>query len=222
MSEKIIVVGVNHAGTACTKQILTLNPGADVTVIDKNNNISFLGCGMALWIGNQITKSDGLFYSDKTQLESLGAKVMMETEVTDVDYDQKKVVYKAADGTVGELQFDKLVLAVGSSPIMPPIKGMDLKYVQKAKLFQDAQLAVDEIKNDDSIKTVTVVGAGYIGAELAEAYRRVGKEVILIDALDRILGTHFDRDFSDIMAARLESEGIKLHLGEKVQEFVGT
>lgn len=222
MAEKIIVVGVNHSGTAATNQILALNPQADITVFDRNSNISFLGCGMALWIGNQITDGQALFYSNKGALESKGAKVHMETEIKEIDFEAKKVHYQSKDGTTGEASYDKLILATGSSPIEPPIPGLNLPYIQRAKLFQDAEKAVEQIKNDPTIKKVTVVGAGYIGAELAEAYQRVGKEVTLIDALDRILGTHFDRDFSDVMAKRLQENGIKLALGEKVQEFQGT
>ncbi len=222
MSEKIIVVGANHAGTACVNQILGLNPDADITVFDKNSNISFLGCGMAIWIGNQISSGDGLFYCSRNVLEEKGAKVKMETEVVSVDYDNKVITYRDKDGVEGTENYDKLVLATGSSPIWPKIPGLELQNVQRAKLFQDAEHAIDQIHHDPTIQKVTVVGAGYIGAELAEAYALQGKEVTLIDALDRILGTHFDRDFSDVMAERLRENGIKIQLGEKVERFEGT
>lgn len=221
MANKVVIIGANHAGTACTNQILALAPDTDLTVLDRNSNISFLGCGMALWIGQQISKGDGLFYSSQEALESKGAKVHLETTVESIDYDQKQVHYVDAQGHKGVLDYDRLVLATGSSPIFPPIPGLDLPYIQKAKLYQDAQKAVEQIATDDTIRRVTVVGAGYIGAELAEAYQRVGKQVTLIDALDRILGTHFDRDFSNVMADRLKANGIDLRLGEKVQRFEG-
>lgn len=221
MSKKIVVVGANHAGTACINQILAAGKDYEVTVIDRNSNISFLGCGMALWIGNQISEGDGLFYCSKEVFEQKGAKVMMETEVKSIDFEAKEVHYVSKNGSEGSMNYDQLVLATGSSPVMPPIEGLDLPYIQRAKLYQDAQKAVEQIKNDASIRKVTVVGAGYIGAELAEAYERVGKEVTLIDALDRILGTHFDVAFSDVMKKRLEDHGIRIRLGEKVQRFEG-
>lgn len=222
MSEKIIIIGANHAGTAATNQILALNPDADLTVFDRNSNISFLGCGMALWIGNQITHGDGLFYSSKEALEKAGAKVRMETEITSVDYDKKEVHFKDKDGNEGSAPYDKLILATGSSPVIPPIPGIDLPYIQRAKLYQDAKLAVEQIHEDDTIQKVAVVGAGYIGAELAEAYQRVGKEVVLIDALDCILGTHFDCEFREAMGQRLADNGIQLALSQKVVRFEGT
>ncbi|MDI9498635.1 MAG: FAD-dependent oxidoreductase [Bacillota bacterium] len=222
MSEKIIVVGANHAGTACIKQILSLNPEAEVVVYDKNSNISFLGCGMAIWIGNQITTGDGLFYASKETLEARGAKVIMETEITSVDYKNKTITFRDKDGEEGTDCYDKLVLATGSSPIWPPVPGIDLPNIQRAKIYQDAVKAIDQIRNDPSIRKVTVIGAGYIGAELAEAYTLQGREVTLIDALDRILGTHFDRDFSEIMAQRLREKGIRIRLGERAERFEGS
>ena len=69
---KIVIIGANHAGTACTNTILGNYKDHEVVVFDANSNISFLGCGMALWIGDQISGSDGLFYCDKNQLEKIG------------------------------------------------------------------------------------------------------------------------------------------------------
>lgn len=221
MGKKVVVIGSNHAGTACINQMLSLDSSLDVLVLERNSNVSFLGCGMALWIGNQISTSDGLFYATKDSLEAKGARVLMNTEVTSVDYDAKTVTY-VSEGVEETVSYDDLVLATGSSPIQPPIEGINLPYVQVAKRFQDAQLAVDQIKHDDSIKKVAIVGAGYIGAELAEAYRRVGKEVVLIDSLDRILGVYFDKDFSEKMVARLAEHGIDIHLGERVEKLEGT
>ena len=221
MTKKIILVGANHAGTATAKQILASKEDIELTIFDSNSNISFLGCGMAIWIGDQISSGEGLFYSNREELESLGAVVKMETEVTEIDYENKIIFYRDAAGLTGEASYDNLILATGSSPIKPNITGIDLPYVQKAKLYQDAELAVAQIKDDASIQKVVVVGAGYIGAELAEAYQRVGKEVVLVDLVDRILSTHYDRDFTDLMEKRLQDNGIKLALGERVTAFEG-
>ena len=71
---KIVVVGANHAGTACVNKILaTYGDKNEVVVFDQNSNISFLGCGMALWIGKQISGPEGLFYASKESLEEAGA-----------------------------------------------------------------------------------------------------------------------------------------------------
>lgn len=220
MPKKVVIIGANHAGTACANQLLA-SKDVEVTIIDRNDNISFLGCGMALWIGEQISSSDGLFYNCPENFVKQGAKVMMETEVDTVDYEKKTVHWRdLKSGEEGELSFDELVLATGSRPIMPPIKGLELENVQVAKRFQDAQLAVEKMK-DESIKHVTVVGAGYIGVELAEAFRRKGREVCLIDAQEHILGAHFDADLCEKMEERLREHGIELLLGDSVVEILG-
>lgn len=89
---KIVVVGTNHAGTAAIKTMLSnYGEANEIVTFDQNSNISFLGCGMALWIGEQIDGPEGLFYSDKEQLESMGAKVYMNSPVLNIDYDKKEV-----------------------------------------------------------------------------------------------------------------------------------
>ncbi|MDO4772708.1 MAG: FAD-dependent oxidoreductase [Bacillota bacterium] len=217
---KIVVVGANHAGTACINTILDNYKGHEVVVYDKNNNISFLGCGMALWIGKQISGSDGLFYATKDGLQNKGAQIHMEAEITSVDYDKKVIRGQFKDGTPIEDTYDKLILATGSSPIEIPVPGKDLENIQFVKLFQNAQEVIDKLKLPE-IKRVAVLGSGYIGVELAEAFQLQGKEVVLVDMLETILGTHFDHSFSMRMQNLMASKGIHMAMGEKVQEFVG-
>lgn len=217
---KIVVVGANHAGTAAINFLTDLSKDNQVVVFDRNTNISFLGCGMALWIGNQISGSDGLFYSNKEKLEAKGAKVTMEAEITRIDFD-KKIVYGTVKGNKIEESYDKLILATGSLPIIPKLKGMELENVQQVKLFQDAQAVIEKLKNP-AIKRVAVVGAGYIGVELAEAFQRHNKEVVLIDAMGSSLSNYYDKDFTALMDENLKSHGIQLEYNQMVQEIKGT
>lgn len=217
---KIIVIGANHAGTACINTICGNYKQHEVVVYDRNDNISFLGCGMALWIGKQISTSDGLFYANKAALEKNGAKVHMEAEITSIDFEAKKVLGKFKDGTPIEDSYDKLVLATGSQPVEIPVPGRELENIQYVKLFQNAQAVIDKINTEDH-KKIAVLGGGYIGVELAEAFQLLGKEVVLIDMLDTILGTHFDRDFNLRMQKNMEEHGIEMAMGERVQEYLG-
>ena len=81
MGETIVVIGANHAGTAAINTVLDQFPGNRVVAFDMNSNISFLGCGMALWIGKQISGPEGLFYSSKGIFEEKGAEIHMETRI---------------------------------------------------------------------------------------------------------------------------------------------
>lgn len=219
--EKIVVVGANHAGTAALNTILDNYKDKEVITFDANSNISFLGCGMALWIGNQISGPSGLFYSDKEKLEAKGAKVYMETPVERIDYTAKMVYAKTKDGEVIKQPYDKLILATGSLPIAPPIKGMDLENVQFVKLYQNAAEVIEKLNNPE-IKDVAVVGAGYIGVELAEAFKRNGRNVTLIDLADTCLANYYDPEFTEKMAENLAANGVKLAFGQSVKEIKGT
>lgn len=217
---KIVVVGANHAGTAAVRTILDKNAGHEVVIYDRNSNISFLGCGMALWIGNQISKPDGLFYASKEEFESKGAKVYMETAVERVDFENKKIYAKTKDGEEIVDTYDKIILSTGSEPIIPNIPGHELENVMQVKLYQDAQAVIEKIKDKD-VKNVTVVGAGYIGVELAEAFERHGKNTTLVDMADTVLSTYYDEEFTDLMKENLSKHNINLELGQSVQEIKG-
>lgn len=217
---KIVVVGANHAGTCAINTITGFDEGDEVVVFDQNSNISFLGCGMALWIGGQISKPDGLFYSNKEKLESQGAKVNMNSKVERIDFGKKFVCATLENGQKVEESYDKLILATGSLPIVPQIPGRDLENVQLVKLFQNAEEVIKKLENPD-IKTIAVVGAGYIGVELAEAFERHNKKVIVVDIANTSLSSYYDPEFSALMDKNLSDHGIKLAFGETVKEIKG-
>ena len=217
---KVVVIGANHAGTAAVNTLLAGNPKPEVVVFDRNSNISFLGCGMALWIGGQIHKSDGLFYSSKQLLEEKGARVNMEADVTDIDFDKKLVYVTLKDGSQIAESYDKLILATGSWPIIPDVPGVKLQNVQLVKLFQNAQEVIDKLENP-AINNISVIGAGYIGVELAEAFRRHGKHVDLIDVMPHCLSAYYDEPFTVSMDTVLQDHGVNLHYGEKLTEIRG-
>ncbi len=217
---KILLIGANHAGTACINTICDNYKDNEVVVLEQNNNTSFLGCGMALWIGNQIQGGgESLFYSSPDQLREKGAKVTINAQVTDVDFDNKKVKY-TVDGTEKEETYDKLIFATGSLPIIPNIPGKDLENVQQVKRYQDAQVVIEKLKQSD-IKHVTVVGAGYIGVELAEAFVRQGKEVAVVDIAPSCLCAYYDSEFTEIMSKNLEDHGIACKFGQKLEHILG-
>lgn len=217
---KIIVVGANHAGTSALNTILDNYKNNEVVAFDANSNISFLGCGMALWIGEQISGPEGLFYSNKEKLEAKGAKIHMETPVERIDFENKVVYAKSYDGTSYEESYDKLILATGSVPIIPNVEGVDLLNVEQVKLYQNAETVINKLK-DESIQDVVVVGAGYIGVELAEAFKRKGKNVTLVDIVDTCLGGYYDTDFTNEMRDTLANNGVKLAFGETVKKLTG-
>lgn len=226
---KIIVVGGNHAGTAAVNTILETYPGNEVIVIEANTNTSFLGCGMAMWIGNQtVGAPESLFYSSPEKLGEAGATVHVCTEVTSIDFANKTVTYapseratEASPGASGTESYDKLILSTGSLPIIPNLPGKDLENVQQVKLYQDAQVVIDKLDANPDLKHITVVGAGYIGVELAEAFKRHGKEVAMVDIAPTCLAGYYDAEFSALMADNLKEHGIDCKFGQGVEAILG-
>ncbi len=218
--ERIIVIGTNHAGTHAVQTLLENYSDIEVATYDKNDNISFLGCGMALWIGNVIDNGDELFYATPENLREAGAEVYMRHELIAVDYEKKEVKVKnlETDEIIVD-HYDKLILATGSWPILPKFEGHDLENIIYAKIYQNAVGAIEKLK-DDSIKQVAVVGAGYIGVELAEAFKENGKEVVLINS-GNVLNRYYDEEFQEAMRQNLEDNGVKCEIGGRVSGFEG-
>lgn len=216
---KVVVIGCTHAGTAAVKTILNENPGAEVVVYERNDNVSFLSCGIALYIGGVVKDPQGLFYSNPEELKSLGADVNMEHDVTNVDLDAKKLnVKNLKSGEEFETTFDKLVLTTGSWPILPPFTGFDLENVQLCKNYRQAQ---EIFTRKTDAKKVVVIGGGYIGIELVEAFALEGKEVTLIDGLDRILNKYLDAEFTDVLEQDLRDRNVNVQLNQMVKGFEG-
>lgn len=220
MPNKIVVIGANHAGTAALNTILDNYKENEVIAFDANSNISFLGCGMALWIGGQISGPDDLFYSNKELLEEKGAIINMDTPVSYIDFEKKRIHAKAGDGQSYVQSYDKLILATGSIPLRPRLEGMELENVQFVKLYQNAKEVIEKLK-DPTIQKIAVVGAGYIGVELAEAFKRGGKEVTLIECANTCLAGYYDSIFSKRMSENLAAHGITLAYSEKVAKLEG-
>lgn len=216
---KVIVVGCTHAGTSAVVNLKVLHPDAEVVIYENNDNISFLSCGIALSIGEIVKEPEKLFYNSPENLEKSGIKTRMKHDVLGIDFENKKVKVKNLDTNEEfEDSYDKLILTLGSWPIIPKLEGIDLENILLCKNYSHAKI-IDERK--DSANNVVIIGAGYIGVELAEAFERLNKKVTLIDAENRIMSKYLDKEFSDIAEKEFTDRGIKLVLGEKVVKFNG-
>lgn len=217
---KTVIVGANHAGIAAANTLLDNYKDQQVVMIDRNTNLSYLGCGTALWVGRQIDSYENLFYTNKEAFEAKGARIYLETSVASIDFANHVVHCQKADGTCFDESYDKLVLATGSLPVSPKLPGCDLEGISFLKLFQQGQ-EVDRWMSDESVHSVAVIGAGYIGVEIAEAAKRRGKEVRLFDIAPTSLASYYDPSFTAVMDENLASHGIECHFGERVVAYHG-
>ncbi|MBB3112549.1 NADPH-dependent 2,4-dienoyl-CoA reductase/sulfur reductase-like enzyme [Paenibacillus phyllosphaerae] len=216
---KVIVIGCTHAGTAAITQMVKYHPEAQITVYERNDNISFLSCGIALHVGGVVKEADKLFYASPAQLAEAGVTTHMKHDVLAVDT-QAKTVHVRNLETNEELvdTYDKLVMTTGSWPIIPNLPGIEQENILLCKNYAHAQTIIEKAKHADRI---TVVGAGYIGIELVEAFELLGKEVTLIDNMDRTMFKYLDPEFTNMAESALEEHDIRLALGRTVIGFEG-
>ncbi|MDR1606613.1 MAG: FAD-dependent oxidoreductase [Streptococcaceae bacterium] len=217
---KTVIIGSNHAGIATANTLLDHYPEQEVVLIDRNSNLSYLGCGTALWVGRQIDGYQDLFYTNEAEFRKKGAKLFMSSTVTQIDFKAKIVYFETESGDKSQESYDKLVLATGSKPIIPNIPGKTLEGIHFLKLFQEG-LEVDQDMSREDVKTVAVIGAGYIGVEIAEAAKRRGKQVLLFDAMPTSLAAYYDPEFAQGMDETLATHGIDLHFGELATAYKG-
>lgn len=216
---KVSVIGCTHAGTAAIVNTVNLHPDAQITVYERNDNISFLSCGIALYVGGVVKDAQGLFYSSPEALAEKGVSTKMQHDVVDVDFEKKELTVKnLITGEVFKDAYDKLIITSGSWPIQPPIEGIGMENIMLSKNYNHSNDIIEKAKD---AKNVVVVGAGYIGVELVEAFEENGKNVTLIDSVDRILNKYLDEEFTSVTQASLEAHGVKMALGQTVNRFEG-
>ncbi|WP_418969393.1 FAD-dependent oxidoreductase [Alloscardovia omnicolens] len=217
----VAVIGCTHAGTFATSSILAQHPDWTVHVFERNDSLSFLSCGIALWVGNHVSDPQRMFYSSPEALTEAGATMHMRHDVLDVSIDDKRLHARDLEtGEVTEYTFDKLVVTTGSAPVLPPIDGLaearEAGTVLLCKNWDDALTIKERVKD---AKSAVIIGAGYIGAELAEQLSEINVKATLVDALDHVLQNNFDSAVSDLTEKAFEDHGVTLALGQKVIGF---
>lgn len=216
---KIVVVGCTHAGTAAITEMARLYPEAAITVYERNDNISFLSCGIALNVAGIVKDANQLFYASPDQLAAVGVTTHMKHDVLAIDTDAKTI--EVRNLTTGEAfvdTFDKLVMTTGSWPIIPQMEGIDLDNIVLCKNYNHSQTIIEKAKH---AKHIAVIGAGYIGIELVEAFEELGKQVTLIDNMDRVLFKYLDESFTTVVEQQFADNGVTLALGQMVTSFTG-
>lgn len=214
---KVVIIGCTHAGTITASQVFSQHPDAEVTIYEKNDNVSFLSCGIATYLGGVAKSIDDMFYSSPEALAQLGAAVHMQHEVTAVDLKKKTLKVKnLVSGEESEDYYDKLMVTTGSWPVIPNLPGIDDPNVYLCKNYNHAKKLFEVAKNAQKI---VVIGGGYIGVELVEAYSKQGKQVTLIDGNDRLLGKYYDAKYTDIVTKDFEDHQVTLAFDELVAGF---
>ena len=223
---KVVVVGATACGPKTACRLKRILPSAEITVLEKGQDISYGACGMPYFIAGAperidalaetpigVKRTPGFFQKVK------GVEVRTGVEVLAIDRERRELeVRELAAGTTDRVPYDKLVLATGGLPVRPPLPGIDAEGVQCFHDLRDAA-KLDELLAENPIERAVVVGAGLIGIEMAEALTRRGVEVTLVEKLDWILPTQLDEALGHLAGKHLVAKGVKLVCGAAVERF---
>lgn len=217
---KIIIIGAQAAGASAAAKAKRINPEVTIRIYEKSDIVSFGACGLPYFIGDHFSDANEMISRTPQQFEKDGIDIKILHEVVAIDTLSKKLKIKdLTNGHCFEDTYDKLLLAVGASPIIPPFSNDKLKNIFTLRDIYDGQ-AIKKTLNDAQVNNIIVVGAGYIGLELVESLVALNKKVKLIQLDDRVLVDAFDAQITDIIAENIK-QYCDLHLQEKVLGFDG-
>jgi len=217
--KRIVIVGGVAAGASCAARARRLDETAEITLIERGPDISFANCGLPYFIGGEIKHRDALAVQTPQTLKAmLALDVRTSTEAIAIDRAGKRVqLREVAAGTTEWLPYDKLLLAPGAVPVRPNLPGIDDPRLFTLRSLQD----MDRIKAAAaSAQRVTLIGAGFIGLEMAEQFVRLGKQVTLVELLEQVLPP-LDGPMTRLMEDELRRHGVELILGDGIAGFVG-
>ncbi len=219
---KVLVIGGVAAGTKTAAKLKRADRSAQVTVITKGKDISYAGCGLPYYVGGLIADPEGLIVNTPEKYAALtGVEVLTEKEAVRLDADAKTVMVR--DGKLGAQEtyfYDKLVISTGASPAVPPVKGMELEGVFTIRIPDDA-IGVRSYVEARGVKKAVVVGAGFIGLEMAENLQQKGVSVTVIDFASQVLPNILDTEMAAYCKKHLLKKGIRVITATKAEEILG-
>lgn len=218
---RVIIIGAVAAGMSAAAKLKRMQPEYEVVVYEKGDVVSFGACGLPYFVGGFFDDPNNMIARSPEKFRETGIDLKIFNEVIDVDVNNKKVTVRDLEtGTEFEDSYDKLMVATGASSIIPPIKNVKLENVSTLKSMADG-IKVKELLNKEENKNVVIIGAGFIGLEAVEAAKKLGKNVTVFQATDRILEQVFDKEITDVLEEEIKKHGVDLRLEELVSELVG-
>lgn len=216
----IVVIGGVAAGASAAAKARREDENAVIIVYEKGEYVSFANCGLPYYVGNEIRdRSELLLHTPESLKERFNLDVFVNHEVLEVHPQKHTVTVKnMKNGEIFSQGFDKLILATGARPIVPPIEGIDSNNVQLLRTVPDA----DQLKHlitAGNIKRAVVIGGGFIGLEAVENLQRQGIMVILIEKADQVM-IPFDKEMVVDIEEVLENMNVQVILENGVKRFI--
>lgn len=209
MTERLVVIGGDAAGMSAASQARRLKgPGElEIVAFERGHFSSYSACGIPYWVGGEVAGPDRLIARSPEEHRARDIDLRMRTEVTTLDVDRQRVRTRDLEsGAEGWTGFDKLVIATGARPLRPPLPGIDAPGVHGVQTLDDGQALLDSLGAARGRRAV-VVGAGYIGVEMAEALLGRGFEVTVLNRGEQPMAT-LDPDMGRLVHGAMDGLGI--------------
>lgn len=219
MSCKVIIIGGVAGGASTAARLRRLNEKAEIIIIERGDYISYANCGLPYYIGGAIEERDSLLVMTPQQFkERLNIEVRVKNEALKIERDKKELVIKDInDDSEYKEAYDYLVLSPGAEALRPPLPGINNPGIFSLRTIPDTDRIYNYI-SENQPKNAVVVGAGYIGLEMAENFKNRGLNVTVVELAPHVLPP-IDADIAALVQQYLREQGVILKLGDGVKEF---
>jgi NADPH-dependent 2,4-dienoyl-CoA reductase/sulfur reductase-like enzyme len=215
---RLVIVGGSDAGISAGLRARELDPTAEVTLVVADAFPNFSICGIPYWISGEVPHRANLAHRTREDLEAAGLNLRLDTIAERIDVENHQLVVRTADGTLETLPYDRLVVGTGAVPARPPIPGIDLPGVHLLHSMGDATAVYDAL---EGARSAVIIGAGYIGVEMADGLTVRGIEVSLIEQAPAALIT-VDPGLGALVVDELANQGVRCAFGAKVTSITQT
>ena len=217
----LVMIGGSDAGISAALRARELDPGGEVSVVVADAYPNFSICGIPYYVSGEVTHWRNLAHRTAADLEATGMSLRLDTTARRIDVGGRKLLVTAPDGTEELLAYDKLVIGTGAVPVRPPIGGLDAlgpdDGVHLLHSMGDT-FAVMRTLEEKTPATAVIVGAGYIGLEMADALTTRGLHVIQMEQLPEVLPT-VDPALGQLVHAQLAERGVEVLTGTTVRQI---
>lgn len=219
MAKRILIVGGVAGGASAAARLRRLDEKAEIIMFERGDYISFANCGLPYYIGGEIkNRDDLLLQTPKSFKQRFNIEVRVRNEVTGIDSENKQISIKnLSTGKTYTESYDKLILSPGAEPVRPPIPGIDSDRIFTLRNVHDTDLINDFIDKHKP-KRAVIVGAGYIGLEMAENLHRRGLLIAIAEMADQVLPV-MDKEMAGFIQPELQKHNVALWLNDAVANF---
>jgi len=210
---RLVIVGGSDAGISAGLRARELDPEARPTLVIADAYPNFSICGIPYWLSGEVGDRRHLAHRTREELERAGLNLRLQTVAQRIDVEKRELIIRTPDDHPEAIDYDRLVIATGAVPARPPIPGIEQPGVHLLHSMDDASGVQDALSA--GARSAVIVGAGYIGVEMADALIRRGLDVALIEQAPSALIT-VDPEFGELVVEELTAHGVRCTIGVRV------